>query len=479
MCLVTFRIFNYRLFPVHVGLSGIFSTFATLNKKEMTEYEVTGITHRIGRGLPREDAKTAAHEFITALKPGTPLILMAEPSNTHDENAIAVYLDYTKHIGYIKSSRCLELKALLDENGQCDAVVSGNDGWITMFITIPDAPESLATSIKRECVLPPNPLEKELRMDFTDEEKALQVIAPRIIKMKVTEENIVTFLTLVEHYLPFATYSICYDDCVWRAQILGILRSACRLDVNAETKRRLEDLRDQLHEIEGDMTDRLCRRKLRLMEQQLQQLQGLAEAEDGLFVNFECHIANSGRRLKEELNKLDSWFRLMPHLNLRDYKIHEKLVEGLGYQRVSRKELYEVYASLLILSRYAREADAIETDFSEIKEYVGRVKDLLSADCQEKTYDELWDAILALPAVKAIAKKTGKQQNTTFNRNLIAHILHLMMNKGVFGTKTTNQAMAEALEGNKDHSVRDAVSKSMEDRVMKSAIDNLIEEKRQ
>ena len=423
----------------------------------MTEYEVTGITHRIGRGLPREEAKTAAHEFITALKPGTPLILMAEPSNTHDENAIAVYLDYTKHIGYIKSSRCLELKALLDENGQCDAVVSGNDGWITMFITIPDAPESLATSIKRERALPQNPLEKELRMDFTDEEKALQVIAPRIIKTKVTEENIVAFQTMVEHYLPFATYSICYEDCIWRDQILSILRSACRLDVNAETKRRLEDLRDQLHEIEGDMTDRLCRRKLRLMEQQLQQLQGLAEAEDGLFVNFECHIA----------------------LNLRDYKIHEKLVEGLGYQRVSRKELYEVYASLLILSRYAREADAIETDFSEIKEYVGRVKDLLSADCQEKTYDELWDAILALPAVKAIAKKTGKQQNTTFNRNLIAHILHLMMNKGVFGTKTTNQAMAEALEGNKDHSVRDAVSKSMEDRVMKSSIEKLIEEKRQ
>lgn len=87
----------------------------------MTEYEVTGISHRIGRGLLRDEAKAAAHEFITKLKPGTPLILMAEPSNTHDENAIAVYLDYTKHIGYIKSSRCLELKALLDGDGQCDA----------------------------------------------------------------------------------------------------------------------------------------------------------------------------------------------------------------------------------------------------------------------------------------------------------------------------------------------------------------------
>ena len=67
----------------------------------MAEFEVTGISYQIGRGLPREEATAAAHRFILEnLKPGTPLLLVAEPTNTHDENAIGVYLNYTQQIGY-------------------------------------------------------------------------------------------------------------------------------------------------------------------------------------------------------------------------------------------------------------------------------------------------------------------------------------------------------------------------------------------
>ena len=89
----------------------------------MTEFEVTGITYQIGRGLPREEAKVVANKFIMSLKTGTPLILAAEPNNAYDENAIAVYHNYTHHIGYVKSSCCLDIKPMLDDDGQCNAVV--------------------------------------------------------------------------------------------------------------------------------------------------------------------------------------------------------------------------------------------------------------------------------------------------------------------------------------------------------------------
>ena len=98
----------------------------------MAEFEVTGLTYHIGAGLSKEDAKVAVRKFFEGLKEGTPLILQAEPSNMHDENAIAVYMNYTRHIGYVKGTSCLEVKPLLDENGQCDAFVSGNDGKKTM-----------------------------------------------------------------------------------------------------------------------------------------------------------------------------------------------------------------------------------------------------------------------------------------------------------------------------------------------------------
>ena len=88
----------------------------------MAEFEVTGLTYHIGAGLSKEEAKAAVREFFKGLKVGTPLILQAEPSNLHDENAIAVYMNYTRHIGYVTGTSCLEVKTLLDEDGQCGAV---------------------------------------------------------------------------------------------------------------------------------------------------------------------------------------------------------------------------------------------------------------------------------------------------------------------------------------------------------------------
>jgi hypothetical protein len=248
--------------------------------------------------------------------------------------------------------------------------------------------------------------------------------------------------------------------------------------VAPEQKHQLEELNEQLRAIEADQTRTSDRPKLKLMEAQLDKLRELSEAEDGLFANFEYHIASSGNSLKEELAKLEGWFKAMPHLKMRNYQQHDALSECLGYQRVSRKELYEIYAAILILERYTRGIDTGTQDFADIKVYVSRVKGLLAADWSEEKYNDLWDCVLSLPAVKAKAKQTGKQQNTTFNRNLIAHILHVMLNKGVFAVGTSNQAMAEALEGTKDHSVRTAIGETMEDKAMKGSIEKLIAEKK-
>ena len=426
----------------------------------MAEFSVTALTYFIGEGLSREESKAAVKDFFKGLKVGTQLILQAEPTNIHDENAVAVYMmmdGEMKQIGYVKGTRCLEVKTLLNEDDQCDAIVLGNDGKKTMFIDIPNAPETVITINKKERVLPRIPLEEVLKMDFTKEEKTLQVVAPRLLKIKPTAENIPTLIELATCYLPLSAQSICFIDGVWRDHILTILKAACKLEVAPELKQQLEDLRGRLEGIEADQTRTSDHPKLKVMESQLEKLKVMSEAEDGLFVNFEIHI---------------------PHLYLRDYNNHDRLSERLFYQHVSRKELYEVYAAMLLIERYAQVEEETATDFTDIKNYVGKVGVLLAADWTEKMYDALWDSVLALPAVKAIAKKVGKQKDTSFNRNLIAHILHTMMKKGVFGPSVTNQAMAEALEGNKDHSVRASIGESMKDKVMKTSIEKLIAEKK-
>lgn len=445
----------------------------------MAEYEVTGITYQIGRGLPREEAKAVTNKFIKNLKVGTPLILSAEPSNMHDENAIAVYMDYTRQIGYIKSACCLEVKSLLDEDGQCDATVSGNDGWITLYIEVPNAPESTTSTPIRERVLPPNPLGEVLRMEFTDEERALQVVAPRLTKLIFTEENAEAALAMAERYIPLADLSICYEDNYWRSHILTKFRNANKLNLPSNLKVTLEKQLNALSDIEGHQTCVIDKPKWEVMEKQLEKLTQLAENNDGLLVNFELHIATSGKSVKEEIGKLKEWFKTMPQLKMRNYQDHEEMARCLGYLRLSRKELYEVYAALILLNRYTQEQESSTADFTDIKEYISRVKCLLAANWTLEKYYAVWDDILSLPAVKTIVRNKGKQQNTTFNRNLIAHILQTMMIKGVFGHGVTNQAMAESLEGSKDHSVRTALSCVLEDKVMRTAIEKLIDHKKE
>lgn len=445
----------------------------------MKEYEVAGITYAIAPGKPRAAQKQAAHEYITALPKGTPLILQAEPSNTHDANAIAVYVDYTLRIGYVKSTHCLDVKPLLDADGQCDAVVAGNDGWITLYIAIPGAPETAAPIVERQRVLPQNPLATVLRMAFTEEERAQCVVAPRLMKQQPAKDYAAEVAEMAEHYLPLSSLSICYEDGYWRAHILNLLRALCKLDLEEGLRQRLEGLRDQLQDIEGDRISTEEHSRRAVMQWQLEQLRTLAEDEDGLFADFEYHIATSGRSVKDETARLEQWFRDMPQLKLRDWRNHERLAESLSYLRVSRKELYEVFAAMLVLERYTREEQPEGEDFTAIKTYVGRAKPLLAADWTERAYLELWDEVLALPGVKTMADKKGRQKNTTFNRNLIANILHTMANGGVFAAGTTNQAMAETLEGTKDHSVREAVGNAPKDRVIKSSIEKLIAAKKE
>ena len=100
---------------------------------------------------------------------------------------------------------------------------------------------------------------------------------------------------------------------------------------------------------------------------------------------------------------------------------------------------------------------------------------LLSSAWTEADYAQLWDDVLNLRQVKNALPEIGKQQNTTFNRQLVARILHVMKDRGVFAAKVTDTGMAETLEGNPRHSVRLEIGHTIEDRTLKSAIADLIE----
>ena len=95
-----------------------------------------------------------------------------------------------------------------------------------------------------------------------------------------------------------------------------------------------------------------------------------------------------------------------------------------------------------------------QPDKKSIIDYVMKLHPVyVSKEWQDK-YEGLWKQILELPVVAEKIYDKGRQQGTTFNRNLVANILHLMAEKKVLAFTANATKMAEVLEGDANASVR-------------------------
>lgn len=116
---------------------------------------------------------------------------------------------------------------------------------------------------------------------------------------------------------------------------------------------------------------------------------------------------------------------------------------------------------------------------TEILNYVSRVRPLLT-DEAKSTFMKMWEDILALPAVESKVYKPGKQWGTNFHRDLVANILYYLRNRKIYAVvykdNYNGAAMAEALEGDKDHSVKHALRDDPPMDV-RETIDKLLKEK--
>lgn len=96
----------------------------------------------------------------------------------------------------------------------------------------------------------------------------------------------------------------------------------------------------------------------------------------------------------------------------------------------------------------------------DILNYVSRVSPLL-IDAAKNDFMQVWEDILALPEVTNRIYEHGKQQGTNFNRNLVANILfhlrHRKIYRVVYKNGYNGAALAEALEGDKESSVKHAL----------------------
>lgn len=108
-----------------------------------------------------------------------------------------------------------------------------------------------------------------------------------------------------------------------------------------------------------------------------------------------------------------------------------------------------------------------------ILEYVMKLHpSLVRKEWQDK-YKALWEEILELPAVADKIYDKGRQQGTTFNRNLVGNILHLMKEMEVLAVSSNATEMSMKLEGTSKHSIRAKLGE-MPVKEVKDAVEGLL-----
>ena len=105
---------------------------------------------------------------------------------------------------------------------------------------------------------------------------------------------------------------------------------------------------------------------------------------------FEKYASASKDGLSAAVERLRTWFEEMPHVQLHAPKDHESLAETLSYMGVSRRELYDVYAAVLLLEKYGNATDHKAEEVIKVTEEIAMAMQpyveagLLGEDLQPK-----------------------------------------------------------------------------------------------
>ena len=139
------------------------------------------------------------------------------------------------------------------------------------------------------------------------------------------------------------------------------------------------------------------------------------------------------------------------------------MAEAMGGKKISQMTLREMLKKGMIDKGNIQK---------EILNYVSQIRHKLKAE-MDKRYEHLWARIVEHEAFAVDLYDPGKQQ-CTFNRNLVANIIHYLDSKGFYEEPYSAAAMTRALEAGEDqHPVRKALGAELEPKLSK-VIDEIL-----
>lgn len=343
---------------------------------------ITGIRYRFPSSLPKEVRTEMAEELVRNIPPGTELVLKAEPDNIKDTKAVAVYMNWVQKIGYVSNEELAYVHPLLNSAGEADALVTANDGHITMFAEIKNAPHIDSIPLPTERTLPAPPFDPSVFLPFTDDARALDIVAGRLTDCCVCDENAGKLFCFLDHIKPRVRKSISTEDTVilsnTQKKIMEMQSSLNLTDTLAE---RLDELHLFFKNAVGDLKDNDIIKSI--FQQHYDQLKVDAttdfnEKYDRFYLNGNIDTAPA-ETIKSEYDRLNKWLLNIPNGVFRGN--NEDLAPQLVYLHLTRRELYDIISVMITRERLAERMNCIIAEEERKQHEEETIIEKLAHDC--------------------------------------------------------------------------------------------------
>lgn len=406
----------------------------------MSVIHITGLRHHWVQEPDTDKASALVEEKLRQLPLGTLLLLQLEPNNPvtpamgEDKGAVAVYDEQYNRIGYVNKTFRLQLHKHMNEYTLLEARYAGSDGHVTMYANVDDLEDMSVTLDGLTRKLPAASIPP---LEYTPEEERLRVMTHSLLKPDLTTlEGAGRYLSLVRSYLPLSAISLCSEDSLLRCQVINNLSELMKRKEPFDAGQQQEacELRKQLNATEGDFHRRPDESLEQLLRRHLDTLRRQASAADerAFFHRFDA-LYKDGLRAK--LDELEVWLKQLPWTTAYDRHNLGRLADGLVIMNLTRRDLYDVCAVLLLLER------------DELQQLDGRTNQPLS-DREQAAYNQLEGYV-----------RKGRWQSPATEENM----LQMMDNVLALGTMLTKEDEAlsdqlwKLLSERKGNSGRDAV----------------------
>ena len=134
---------------------------------------------------------------------------------------------------------------------------------------------------------------------------------------------------------------------------------------------------------------------------------------------------------------------------------------------------YDMLVQKLLQGYQDKQRQRTDTNKQVILDYVMKLHPAYISMEWVGRYRTLWNKILEISEVEDNIYNPGKQKGTTFNRNLVGNILHLMIDENIITANA--RTCASILEGNGDSSIQAQLRIAPQPKSIKLEVNNLIE----